>query len=146
MKKLQKIGWILSYFQIIVLMTFGTCTQGDDDPWRASLIYSVVPFLGLILILVSSRNYRRSLIGIPHILSLFLILYNTPPYWLRVTIQGQHICAGFDKGYGGAYEPQLWHRLWAPWVTILGLSFVVIGFLHLKNHIRFKNTEPHAQQ
>lgn len=146
MKILQRIGWSLSYFQMWVLIPFGTCTQGDDDPWCASLIYAVVPLVGLVLILVSSIKIRRSLMGIPHFITLILILINTPSYWIRVTFKGQHICAGFDKEYSAAFEPQFWHRLWAPCVTILGLAFVVIGFLYFKNHLRLRNTEPHAQQ
>ncbi len=58
-KGLQRIGWILSYFQIVVLIPFGTCTQGDDDAWAASILYAVVPFIGLILILASSRATRK---------------------------------------------------------------------------------------
>jgi hypothetical protein len=67
MKILQRIGWFLSYFQMWVLIPFGTSTQGDDDLWSASFIYAVVPLIGLVLILVSSIKIRKSLMGIPHI-------------------------------------------------------------------------------
>jgi uncharacterized membrane protein len=140
MKILQRIGWGLSYFQILVLIPFGTCTQGDDDPWRASLMCSVVPLIGLILILVSSKEVRKSLMGIPHIFTLLLILWNTPSYWIRVTFQGQHICAGFHNDYMNSFEPELWHRMWAPYVTIIGFAFVLMGAVCLKNHIKERRT------
>jgi len=107
-KLLQRIGWFLSYFQMVVLIPFGTCTQGDDDPWSASLLYAVVPLIGLILIILSSKATRKSsLMGIPHIFTLFLIIWNTPSYWIRVTFQGQHICAGFEDDLINAFEPAL---------------------------------------
>ncbi|KPA10177.1 membrane protein [Candidatus Magnetomorum sp. HK-1] len=133
-KILPKIGWILSYFQILVIVPFGTCTQGDDDPWTASLIYSILPLLGLIIILVSNKENRESTsMGLPHIITLIAILWNTPSFWIRCTFQGQHICAGFDKDLINAFGPELWHRFWAPVVTIMGLAFVVLGFRYFKN-------------
>ncbi|NTW89026.1 MAG: hypothetical protein HGB26_07900 [Desulfobulbaceae bacterium] len=125
---------------MIVLIPFGTCTQGDDGPWSASFIYSVVPIIGLVLILVSSKKTRESLMGIPHVLTLLLILLNTPSYWLRVTFQGQHICAGFQKDNINSFQPELWHRLWAPYVTIIGLAFFLMGIVFFKNHIKAHRT------
>ena len=142
MKLLQRIGWFLTYFQIVVLIPFGTCTQGDDDAWAASILYAVVPLIGLILILVSSkRDNRSSLMGIPHVLTLFLILWNTPSYWIRVTFQGQHICAGFRKWYFASFEPELWHRFWAPIVTVLGLACVVLSFQYFMNYLKDHRTK-----
>lgn len=140
MKLLQRIGWFLSYFQIVVLIPFGTCTQGDDDPWAASLFYAVVPLLGLVLILVSSIKIRKSLMGIPHVLTLSLILWNTPSYWLRVTFQGQHICAGFEEDLINALTPELWHRFWAPVVSIIGLSLVYLGYCQFRYYLKEHRT------
>ncbi len=136
MKLLQRAGWFLSYFQIWVLIPFGTCTQGDDDPWAASLFYLTAPLLGLVLILVSSGKIRKSLMGAPHVITLGLILWNTPSYWLNVTFQGRHICAGYSKWHLNSFEPEIWHRFWAPVVTITGLAFVVTGFIYFRNYIK----------
>jgi hypothetical protein len=136
-KLLQRIGWVLSYFQIVVLIPFGSCTQGDDDPWLASLYYAVVPVIGFILIIATSKGIRKSsLMGIPHIFTLFLIFWNTPSYWIRCTFQGQHICAGFSNDYINGFQPVLWHRFWAPIVTMLGFTCVVLGFIYFKNYIK----------
>jgi len=140
MKSLQRIGWLLSYFQLVVLIPFGTCTQGDDGPWSASLFYAVVPLLGLLLISVSTIKIQKSLMGIPHILTLSLILWNTPYYWIRVAFQGQHICAGFEEDLINSFKPELWHRAWAPIVTVLGLAFVFMGFTCFRNFIKEHRT------
>ena len=140
MKFLQRTGWVLSYFMLWVLIPFGTCTQGDDDPWLASFFYSVVPLIGLVLILISSIKIRESRMGLTHVLTLLLIVFNTPSYWISVTFKGQHICAGFDSYYINSFEPALWHRLWAPYVTILGLAFIVMGITFFKNYIKAHRT------
>ncbi len=91
MKLLQRIGWFLTYFQIVVLIPFGTCTQGDDDAWAASILYAVVP--------------------------------------------------GFRKWYFGSFEPELWHRFWAPIVTVLGLACVVLSFKYFMNYLKDHRTK-----
>jgi hypothetical protein len=140
MKFLQRTGWVLSYFILWVLIPFGTCTQGDDDPWLASFFYSAVPLLGLVLILISSIKIRESRMGLTHVLTLLLIVFSTPSYWIRVTFQGQHICTGFDNNCINTFEPEFWHRMWAPYVTILGLIFLFIGIVYYKNHIKAHRT------
>jgi hypothetical protein len=140
-KVLSRTGWVLSYFQILLLLPFGTCTGGNDLPWALSILYGVVPLIGLTLILASRRKIRKStLMGLPHVLTLFLILWETPSYWIRCTFQGQHICAGFSEDYINAFQPELWHRFWAPIVTTLGLAFVVLGFVYFKNYMHYYRT------
>jgi hypothetical protein len=138
MKKIiEIIGWILSYLHIIAVIPFGTCTQGDDDPWRGSLFFALIALFGFLLIILGSiKSNKKSFMGLPHFFSLILILFNTPSYWIRVTFQGRHICAGFNDEYLNSFDPELWHRFWAPIITIEGLIFVFLGYIFFRNCFR----------
>ena len=131
------IGWIFSYMNIIALVPFGTCTQGDDDPWKASFFYAGIALIGLLILLVGLRdNNKYPVFGVPHLLSIILILWNITPYWTRTTFQGQHVCTVFTGVDFSDFETKIWHRLWAPLITTLEIVFIMISYKGLKSYIK----------
>lgn len=127
-------GWILSLSLFIGIAgpLFGTCTQGDDDPWLASLfVLAPVGLAGLVMAASGAKSGRRySLFAIPHIATLMLGGQLIPIYFSQTTIKGIHVCAVREGGF--EYSASLAQQLWAPswFIVLLVLVYVILLFWH----------------
>jgi glucan phosphoethanolaminetransferase (alkaline phosphatase superfamily) len=123
---MNTLAWLLTYFLPLAMIAFGTLTQGDDSAWSFSLfVYAPIAAIGAsILILRYKRIHDCCGMGLFHILTVVLAVMILPGYWSRVTIQRDHIGAGFDASYVGSFEAERWHFWWAPVMT--GLTAVIV--------------------
>ena len=128
---MNAIGWMLTYFLPLGLIAFGTVNQGDDGPWMVALFFFAPLALigGLILSLrfrSLSKNWGWAVV---HFLTLFLCIRILPDYWIKVTLSGDHIAAGFSSDYIGVFSAAHWHFWWAPLMTSLSVFvLLLVGF------------------
>jgi hypothetical protein len=113
------VGWVGTWSWPVLYLphVLGSCTQGSEDPWLASLVI-YLPAL-LLMLAVASLGIRGARwlrwLTLPHLITLLLALYMVTPYLWGTTILGHHLCtvrdglAGFD-----AYERSMFAVLWAP--------------------------------
>jgi hypothetical protein len=125
-------GWVLSLALLIGIAgpLFGTCTQGDDDPWLAGLfVFAPLGLAGLAMAASGARLGRRySLFAIPHIATLMLGAQFIPSYFSQTTIKGVHVCS--VRAGGGFEDPaSLAQQLWAPSWFMVSLVLVYVVFL-----------------
>ena len=134
---MNTLGWLLTYTLPVAIITFGTVTQGDDDAWRASMFFfAPIAALGIGILWIGRAHSRRfRWMSVIHVLTVILAIRILPGYWTRVTIGNDHIGAGFDREYVGAFEPKSWHFWWAPIMTSLSLA---VAFLAIN---AFKKTQ-----
>ena len=126
---MNAVGWLLTYSLPIALIAFGTVTQGDDDAWRVSLfLLSPIAVIGCLMLSIlrkKAKSFRW--MGAIHIITILLAVVILPGYWARVTIARDHIGAGFNSDYVGAFEPEIWHCWWAPVMTLLVVWVALLG-------------------
>ena len=124
------IGWLVSLGLLLGAAgpLFGTCTQGADGPWIASLIfYGPIGIAGLAIAYFGAPLGRQYLwLAAPHILTFALLVYFIPLYLTNTTISGIPVC-NVREGHGIGEPASMLQRLWAPvWVLFtLGLLGVV---------------------
>ena len=122
-------GWFLSFALVLGIAgpLFGTCTQGDDSPWRAGLlVFAPVGLVGLALVATGTAFGVRYLwFAFPHVLTVALGLYLVPVYFSGTTLGGQHVCS-VREGSRFGEAPSLLQQAWAPaWLSIL----LVLGYV-----------------
>src|SRR5437868_11338915 len=123
MRALATFGWLFSLGLLVGIAAplFGTCIQGDDGPWMASLIvYAPVGLLGLIVAWRAPQAGRQFCwLAAPHILTIALGCYFVPFYSLKTTFGGLDVCSAREGGFYGVPTTVL-QRLWAPsWFCFL---------------------------
>ncbi|WP_394388318.1 hypothetical protein [Shewanella woodyi] len=84
----------------------GTCTQGDDARFYASLLYGTPLFLLLILRVAFDKN--RILFKRINVVAALLLMTSVSYFWMPLmidtTIKGHHLCGGdFDSYINGSY-------------------------------------------
>ena len=128
-QRMSALGWLLTYALPVAIMAFGSVTQGDDDAWRASMfIVAPIAALGIgILWIGRAHNRRFRWMSVIHVLTVILAIRILPGYWTRVTVGHDHIGAGFDREYVGAFQPEAWHLWWAPIMTSLSLAVAFLA-------------------
>ena len=122
MRTLAVFGWLLSLGLLMGIAgpLFGTCTQGSDDPWTASLIfYAPIGLFGLLLAWRGSpTGHHFCWLAAPHILTLALGSYFVPVY-LQTTFGDQDVCSVREGASYGITVTAL-QRAWAPsWFCFL---------------------------
>jgi len=122
MRTLAVFGWLFSLGLLMGIAgpLFGTCTQGDDGPWIASLtFYAPIGLFGLLLAWRGAQAGRHFCwLAAPHILTLALGSYFVPLY-LQTTFGGQDVCSVREGGSYGITVTVL-QRAWAPsWFCLL---------------------------
>lgn len=132
-------GWFLSLALLIGIAgpLFGTCTQGDDDPWLAGLfVLAPVGLVGLAIAATGAKLGRfYSLLAIPHVATLLLGGLFIPTYFLHTTIRGLHVCS-VREGGGFDTPASIAQQLWAPlWFCILLVVAYVVSLYWRKNHV-----------
>lgn len=92
----------IALYAMVVCMgaVAGTCTQGDDDRFYASLIYAIPLFF---LALWGITCARMAVIRYIYLLALILMCMAVCFFWgplvWQTTVLGHHLCgAGFDQG------------------------------------------------
>ncbi|MGI9332205.1 MAG: hypothetical protein ACR2RL_03525 [Gammaproteobacteria bacterium] len=105
----------------------GTCTQGDDDPWAASLfIYLPLLCVALCLAYLGLPNARvLRWLTLPHAFTLIIALMWVTPYLLGATFGGEHMCTVREGSYYGV-EMAAFQPYWAP-IQLAALG--VLGFV-----------------
>ena len=123
------VGWSLTFLLPLAMLVSGTVTQGDDDPWLFSLFFvAPVAAFGFLLLAAARQDVpRHRIIGLVHLVTLFVAVRVLPGYWQRVTLAPDHIGAGFSRDYVSSLEPDWWHPLWAPLMTSLVFCAVVFN-------------------
>ena len=126
---MNALAWLLTYALPLAIIAFGTVTQGDDGPWSFSLfVFAPVAAIGAVILLIRRRSlYEFRWMGLLHILTVILAIRILPGYWTRVTINHNHIGAGFDQSYEGAFEAAAWHSWWAPVMTLLSVIVALLA-------------------
>lgn len=132
-------GWVLSLALLIGIAgpLFGTCTQGDDDPWLAGLfVLAPIGLVGLAVAAAGSKLGRPySLLAVPHVATLILGAQFIPTYFSQTTIRGIHVCS-VREGSGFDIPASIAQQLWAPsWLGILLVLVYVVFLYWRKNHV-----------
>ncbi len=127
---------IVLYGLLVALGTVaGTCTQGDDGRFYASIIYSLV--LGLPIVVALKRGYKDTkfiwISPLIALLSAMLVTYFWMPLVIETTIKGHHLCGKIFDSYLG--EIYLFERA-IPMIHIV--SSLAIFMLSLRNLVRVK--------
>ncbi|MBE4526116.1 hypothetical protein HJ003_23190 [Vibrio parahaemolyticus] len=81
----------------------GTCTQGDDGRFYASIMYGSVLFI-LIIVKLLRGNRDSKFIWITPLIALLVVIsvtYFWAPFVIEATIEGHHLCGKeFDSHLG----------------------------------------------
>jgi hypothetical protein len=126
--------WLPTYFLTLALLAFGTLTQGNDGLWWISL-FVFAPIAGLSILYIHCRPAATKTglwLAAGHVGTLTIGVAVLPGYWRRVTLARDHIGAGSNADYIGAFEPARWHWCWAPVMTLLLLGLVSAIFCSLR--------------
>ena len=139
------VGWLLSLGLLLGVAgpLFGTCTQGSDDPWIASLIvYAPIGIVGVVLAAWTARIGRSFYwLATPHVLTLGLGVYLVPFYFWFTTIGGIDVCSA-REGTSFDIAPTLVQRLWAPtWLVLLVILVMVVNSYWRANRVGLAASE-----
>ncbi len=109
----------------------GTCTQGDDGRFYASITYGSVLFI-LIIVRLLRENRGSKFIWITPLIALLAamsVTYFWAPFVIETTIEGHHLCGKeFDSHLG---ESDAWSRGIPMLHIVLSLVIFMLSFWKL---------------
>ncbi|EGQ8033631.1 hypothetical protein ABWK96_004521 [Vibrio parahaemolyticus] len=123
---------ILLYALLVSLgAVAGTCTQGDDGHFYASIMYGSVLFI-LIIVKLLRRNRDSKFIWITPLIALLAamsVTYFWAPFVIETTIEGHHLCGKeFDSHLG---EFDVWSRSIPTLHIVFSLAIFMLSFWKL---------------
>ncbi len=113
----------------------GTCTQGDDGRFYASIMYGSVLFI-LIMVRLLRENRGLQFIWIMPFIALLVALlvamsvtYFWAPFVIETTIEGHHLCGKeFDSHLA---ESDVWSRSISTLHIVFSLAIFMLSFWKL---------------
>ena len=109
----------------------GTCTQGDDGRFYASIMYGSVLFILIIVRLLRENRGSRFIWIMPLIalLGAMSVTYFWTPFVIETTIKGHHLCGKeFDSHL---VESDVWSRSIPTLHIVFSLAIFVLSFWKL---------------
>ncbi|MGL1044962.1 hypothetical protein ACSTD6_22485, partial [Vibrio vulnificus] len=109
----------------------GTCTQGDDGRFYASIMYGSVLFI-LIIVRLLRENRGSQLIWTTPLIALLAamsITYFWAPFVIETTVEGHHLCGKeFDSHL---VESDVWSRSIPTLHIVVSLAIFMLSFWKL---------------
>ncbi|EGQ7821222.1 hypothetical protein C4D09_RS23580 [Vibrio parahaemolyticus] len=109
----------------------GTCTQGDDGRFYASIMYGSVLFI-LIIVRLLRENRGSKFIWITPLIALLAamsVTYSWAPFVIETTIEGHHLCGKeFDSHL---VESDVWSRSIPTLHIVFSLAIFMLSFWKL---------------
>ena len=109
----------------------GTCTQGDDGRFYASIMYGSVLFI-LIMVRLLHENRGLQFIWITPLIALLVamsVTYFWAPFVIETTIEGHHLCGKeFDSHLAGS---DVWSRSIPTLHIVFSLAIFMLSFWKL---------------
>ncbi len=109
----------------------GTCTQGDDGRFYASIMYGSVLFILIIVRLLRENRGSRFIWIMPLIalLGAMSVTYFWAPFVIETIIEGHHLCGKeFDSHL---VESDVWSRSIPTLHIVFSLAIFVLSFWKL---------------
>ncbi|MBY7705136.1 hypothetical protein [Vibrio harveyi] len=105
----------------------GTCTQGDDGRFYASIMYGSVLFI-LIMVRLLRENRGLQFIWITPLVAMS-VTYFWAPFVIETTIEGHHLCGKeFDSHLA---ESDVWSRSIPTLHIVFSLAIFMLSFWKL---------------
>ncbi|TOH75087.1 hypothetical protein CGI74_23175 [Vibrio parahaemolyticus] len=106
----------------------GTCTQGDDGRFYASIMYGSVLFILIIVRLLRESRGSKFICITPLIalLAAMSVTYFWAPFVIEITIEGHHLCGKeFDSHL---VESDVWSRSIPALHIVFSLAIFMLSF------------------
>jgi len=130
-------GWGLSWVAVgtVLLVAIGSCSEGNTDSWRVSLVIGTPLAIASLALLALARCHARATrwLSLPHALLMPAALLLVVRYFALSTVHGLPLCAiaTGDSGYA-AYPQDWWSRWWAPaqLIEIAAIAAMIYAYWH----------------